>query len=65
MTTNTRVGVNVSDDTTEAQTHVQGPIMELDRYGEPTGHSYYCCTLCGREAMYQSDLDDCCTEGDR
>jgi len=63
MSTNTRVGVNASDDTTADR--VEGPIMELDRYGEPTGHSYYCCTLCGREAMYQSDLDDCCTEADR
>jgi len=38
--------------------------MELDRYGEPTGHSYFACKLCGREAMYQRDLSDCCTEGD-
>jgi len=62
MSTNTRVGVNASDDTTADR--VEGPIMELDRYGEPTGYSYFACKLCGREAMYQRDLSDCCTEGD-
>jgi len=64
MSTNTRVGENDSDDTTKAQTRVVGPFPELDRYGEPTGVSYYECTRCGQPAIYESDLDNCCTEGD-
>jgi len=61
MSTTTPTGKETAGTTAD---RIEGPIMELDRYGEPTGHSYFACKLCGREAMYQRDLSDCCTEGD-
>jgi hypothetical protein len=64
MTTNA-AAEHQSSATTEAQTRVVGPFPEFDRYGEPTGVSYYECTRCGQPAIYESDLDACCTEGDR
>jgi len=63
MTTNATAG-HQSSATTEAQTRVVGPFPEFDRYGQPTGVSYYECTRCGQPAIYESDLDNCCTEGD-
>ena len=39
---------------------IDGPIAEFDRDGEATGHDYYRCTACGREAMYRADLSGCC-----
>lgn len=39
---------------------VVGPIPEFDRYGDPTGAEYYRCQACGREAMRERDLSECC-----
>jgi len=61
MSTTTPTGQESAGTTAD---RVEGPIPEIDRYGEPTGYSYFACTLCGREAMYKSDLDACCTGGD-
>jgi hypothetical protein len=40
---------------------IDGPIQELNRFGQPTDHDYYRCRACGREAMRRRDLADCCT----
>ncbi len=45
-----------------AVTGIVGPLREFDRYGEPTGETFYRCTDCGREAMYRRDLD-CGSDG--
>jgi hypothetical protein len=39
---------------------IEGPLQELDKHGNPTGESYVRCRPCGREAMREKDLEDCC-----
>jgi hypothetical protein len=39
---------------------IEGPLQELDKYGNPTGESYFRCRACGREAMRDKDLKECC-----
>lgn len=39
-------------------TGITGPHCEYDRYGQPTGTTYYRCASCGLEAIRRSDLDD-------
>lgn len=44
---------------------IEGPIQETDKHGRPTGATYYRCRGCGREAMRQRDLTNCCSTADR
>ena len=46
---------------------IEGPIPEMDKYGTYTGHDYFRCRSCGREAMHRHDLADgrCGCGGDR
>lgn len=36
---------------------IEGPILEFDRHGKPTGETYFRCMRCGREAMRARDLE--------
>lgn len=42
---------------------ITGPHLEFDRYGQPTGETYYRCA-CGREAIQRSRLDCGCSGTD-
>lgn len=42
---------------------ITGPHLEFDKYGRPTGETYYRCA-CGREAIHRSDLECCRSEAD-
>jgi hypothetical protein len=46
----------------EDSQRVEGPIPEYDKFGEPTGAMYFRCTGCGREAMREKDLSECCAD---
>ncbi|WP_254824640.1 hypothetical protein [Haloglomus halophilum] len=35
---------------------VTGPHLEFDRYGEPTGETFYRCADCGRESIHRRDV---------
>jgi len=39
---------------------IEGPIPEFDKFDRHTGHHYYRCRDCGREAMRRVDLEGCC-----
>jgi hypothetical protein len=47
-------------DESETATRIDGPLLEFDKHGEPTGMTYFRCTACGQEAMREGDLADCC-----
>jgi hypothetical protein len=51
---------NTQSDESDTSPRIDGPLQEFDKYGEPTGVTYFRCTACGREAMRESDLADCC-----
>lgn len=44
-------------------TEIRGPIPEYDKYGKPTGASYYACRGCGIEAMRKRDVREHCECG--
>lgn len=63
MPTNTFTGQKASG-TTEAQTRIEGPIPEFDKYHEYTGYDYYRCCACGAEAIRRRELElTNCEEG--
>lgn len=47
-----------SSDSAGSEQLITGPHTEYDKYGSPTGYTYYRCTACGREALQRCDLRD-------
>ncbi|MFC6975837.1 hypothetical protein ACFQL1_15995 [Halomicroarcula sp. GCM10025709] len=45
---------------TDTDDRIEGPIPEFDKFGQHTGEHFYRCTDCRAEAMRERDLADCC-----
>lgn len=54
------IGTHGNRDKCESTKRIEGPILEFDKHGQPTGAEYYRCSVCGAEAMREQDLSRCC-----
>lgn len=55
----------LADGEAPAAHEISGPYVEFDRYGDPTGETFFRCS-CGREALRRTDLRaDGCGGGQR
>lgn len=53
-------GADKTSERTLDRRRIEGPIPEIDKFGQTTGVTYYRCSTCGTEAMQRNDLRRCC-----